>query len=181
MKFGNNSARKGARRCSVYQSPWEKYHITPSSTISLFADDIALYRCIRSPADYIVLQSDITAITMTLELEGRLKLHANKCCCMFISRKQIHSATPPPLYIRADSHLQQVDSVKYLGVILTSDLTWTKHITRICSKTCKLTGMLYRRFHLCDPQVMLRLYKAFIRPHFKYMLHRCGIRTSLET
>ena len=25
-KFGNNSARKGARRCSVYQSPWEKYH-----------------------------------------------------------------------------------------------------------------------------------------------------------
>ena len=95
-------------------------------------------------------------------------MHANKCCCMFISRKQIHSATPPPLYIRADSHLQQVDSVKYLGVILTSDLTWTKHITRICSKTCKLTGMLYRCFHLCDPQVMLRLYKAFIRPHFKY-------------
>ena len=121
--------------------------ISPSSTISLFADDIALYRCIHSPADYIVLQSDITAITMTIESQGHLKLHADKCCCMFISRKRIHSATPPPLYLRADSQLQQMDSVKYLGVILTSDLTWTEHITRICSKTRKLIGMLYRRFH----------------------------------
>ena len=44
----------------------------------------------------------------------------------------------------------------------------TEHITRICSKVRKLTGMLYRRFHHCDPQLMLRLYKAFIRPHFEY-------------
>ena len=142
--------------------------ISPSSTISLFADDIALYRHIQSPADYTVLQSDITAITLSIESDGHLKLHADKCCCMFISRKRTHSVTPPPLYIRANSQLQQVDSVKYLGVILTSDLTWTEHITRICSKVRKLTGMLYRRFHHCDPQLMLRLYKAFIRPHFEY-------------
>ena len=142
--------------------------ISPSSTISLFADDIALYRCIRSPADYTVLQSDITAITMSIEIDGHLKLHDEKCCCMFISRKRTHSATPPLLYIRASSPIHQVDSVKYLGVILTSDLTWTKHITLICSKVRKLTGMLYRRFFHCDPQLMLRLYKAFIRPHFEY-------------
>ena len=54
-------------------------------------------------------------------------------------------------------------------MILTSDLTWTEHITRICSKARKLTGLLYRRFHHCDPQLMLRLYKAFIRPHFEYV------------
>ena len=100
--------------------------ISPSGTIAFFADDIALYRCIRSPADYTVLQSDITAIAMSIESDGHLKLHADKCCCMLISCKQIHSATPPPLYIRADSQLQQVDSVKYLGVIMTSDLTWTR-------------------------------------------------------
>ena len=141
--------------------------ISPSSAISLFADDIALIRCIRSPADYTVLQSDITAITISIESEGHLKLHADKSCCMFVSRKRIHSTTPPPLYIREDSQLQQVDWVKYLGVILTSDLTWTEHITRICFKARKLTGLLYRRFYHCDPQLMLRLYKAFIRPHFE--------------
>ena len=40
-----------------------------------------------------------------------------------LSHKHTHSAPPPHLhYIRATSQLQ-VDSVKYLGVILTSDLT----------------------------------------------------------
>ena len=38
--------------------------ISPSSSISLYADDIALYRSISSPSDYVVLQADITAITM---------------------------------------------------------------------------------------------------------------------
>ena len=142
--------------------------VSPTSTISLFADDIALYRCICSSADYIVLQSDITTITMWIECDRHLKLCAGKCCCMLISRKWTHSISPPPLYIRAGSQLQQVDSIKYLGVILSSDLTWSEHITRICNKARKLTGLLYRRFHHCNPQLILRLYKAFIHPHFEY-------------
>ena len=28
--------------------------------------------------------------------------------------------------------------------------------------------MMYRRFFHCDPQLMLRLYKAFLRPHLEY-------------
>ena len=105
---------------------------------------------------------------MLIEIDGNLNLHDEKCWCIFVSRKWIHSATPPPLYIRAGSQIQRVDYVKYLGVILTSDLTWTKHITIICSKVWKLTGMMYRRFFHCDPQLMLRLYKAFLRPHLEY-------------
>ena len=38
--------------------------ISPSSKLALFADDIALYRSISSPIDYVVLQSDITAISV---------------------------------------------------------------------------------------------------------------------
>lgn len=142
--------------------------VSISTSISLFADDIALYRCIRSPADYVVLQSDITAIAMWIEGEKHLQLHANKCCCMFVSRKRGHSVTPPPLYVRAGSQLELVDSVKYLGVILTSDLTWSQHITKICAKTRRLTGLLYRRFYHCNPQLMLILYKSLVRPHFEY-------------
>ena len=87
---------------------------------------------------------------------------------MFVSCKWIHSATPPPLYIIAGFQIQKVDSVKYLGVNLTSDRTLTKHITMICPKVRKLTGMLYRRFFHCDPQLMLQLYKAFLHPHLEY-------------
>ena len=39
-------------------------HISPSSKFALVADDIALYRSISSSNDYIILQSDITAISI---------------------------------------------------------------------------------------------------------------------
>ena len=142
--------------------------ISPTSTISLFADDIALYHTIRSPADYVVLQADITAITMWIEDEKHLKLNADKCCLMFISRKHTLALSPPPLFIHGDSQLQQVGSVKYLGVLLTSDLTWSQHVDKVCSKTRKLTGLFYRRFCCCNPDLMLQLYKSLIHPHLEY-------------
>ena len=36
-------------------------HVSASSKLALFADDMALYRCISSPADYTILQHDITS------------------------------------------------------------------------------------------------------------------------
>ena len=41
--------------------------ISPSSSISFYADDIALYRSIRSSADYTLLQAYITANVTSVE------------------------------------------------------------------------------------------------------------------
>ena len=70
--------------------------VTPSSTISLLADDIALYRSIQSPANYNVLQPDITAISVRIESNRHLKLNTDKCChnIMLVSRKRTNSITP---------------------------------------------------------------------------------------
>ena len=144
--------------------------VSPSSSISLYADDIALYRSISSPADFVILQADITAIATWVEEERHLKLHADKCHLMLISRKRTCSITPPPLFVKADTPLQQVNSVKYLGVLLTSDLSWNEHITSICSKTRKLIGLLYRRFHHCSPELLIR--HLFV--HNLSILHKSG-------
>lgn len=141
--------------------------VSPSSKLALFADDIALYRSITSPADYVVLQSDITSISVWV-LENWLTLHANKCCYMLITRKRLHSIPPPQLYVNQDTQLSRVNSVKYLGIHLTTDMLWATHITNICAKTRKLIGLMYRQFHLCKPETALLLYKTFIRPHMEY-------------
>ena len=112
--------------------------ISSSSSISRYADDIALYRSITSPADYVVLQADIKAIATWVEEERHLKLHADKYHFMLISRKRTCSIAPPALFAKAGTPLQQVNSAKYLGALLTSDLSWTEHIARICSKTKKI-------------------------------------------
>ena len=57
----------------------------------------------------------------------------------------------------------------YLGVILSSDISWSNHISAICSKARKLIGVLYRKFyHHSEPQTLLRLYQSLIRPHLEY-------------
>ena len=92
--------------------------ISPSSSISLFADDIALYRCIRSPADYTILQADITNIAILVEDKLHLKFNTDKCGVLIISRKRSLSVTPQSLFIpKASNPLKQVNSVKYLGVL----------------------------------------------------------------
>ena len=116
--------------------------ISPSSSISLYADDIALYCSIHSPADYPLLQADITAIVNYVEEVKQLKFNTSKCSVMLISRRHSRSIALPPLFIKAGVAVEQVDSVKYLGILLTSDLTWNDHISRICNKTRKLIGLM---------------------------------------
>ena len=53
---------------------------------------------------------------------------------------------PPGELLLGDCALEQVYSYCYLGILLTSTLTWKNHVEQICTKTQKLAGMLYGQF-----------------------------------
>ena len=53
--------------------------VSDGSNAVLFADDIALYRVLTSPDDYVQVQSDINSIADGIE-EYHLTLHSGKCC-----------------------------------------------------------------------------------------------------
>ena len=57
----------------------------------LFADDMALYRTIRSTADFSVLQCDISSLSVWIR-ENFLSLQPTKCHAMVLTRKSL----PPP-------------------------------------------------------------------------------------
>ena len=108
------------------------HRISSSSKMNLFADDIALYRIIRSSNDYSILQADINAVNDCLT--GKfLTLNPCKCSHLFISRKRTYSIFPPSLTLNGYK-LACVTSYKYLGVLITSDLMWSTHITKVCNK-----------------------------------------------
>ena len=97
-----------------------------------------------------------------------LSLNEAKCKFMFISRKKACSIPPPDLTLR-NCVLQWVVHYKYLGVTLTSDLSWKTHIQLISNKARKQVGILYRKFSpYTQPSTMLSLYKAFVRPILEY-------------
>ena len=54
----------------------------------MFADDIALYRAIGSPLDFILLQLDVDVICNWIAL-NYLKLNILKCCYMIFTQKEI--------------------------------------------------------------------------------------------
>ena len=70
--------------------------------------------------------------------------------------------------VNQDTQLSRVNSVKYLGIHLTTDMSWATHITNISGKTRKLIGLMYCQFHLHKPETALVLYKTFIQPHMEY-------------
>ena len=128
----------------------------------MFADDIALYRIIRTTSDYLLLQRDVHSVLGCIKSK-RLQFNAKKCKVMLITR---NSLPPPPII---GTELQRVHSYRYLGVTLTSNLSWTPHITECCNKTRRLIGLLYRRFHQhLSSSTLIKLYCSFIRPHLEY-------------
>ena len=141
--------------------------VSLESYMLLFADDIALYRCIKSSVDYWKLQLDITALVDWIS-RHYLSLQPSKCSYMLITRKKACSIPPPILYV-SGTPLQLVSSVRYLGIQLNCDLSWSPHISNLCTKARQLVGLLYHRFykHASTP-TLLQLYKAFIRPHLEY-------------
>ena len=142
-------------------------HISPGSRLSLFADDMTLFRTISTIDDYWILQCDVTAVASWIE-DHNLSLQPAKCCSMVISRKR-SCALPPPTIFVGDWPLAKVSSVKYLGVHINSDLSWSTHINNLCCRARRLTGLLYRQFYNnADTKTLLQLYKTFIRPHLEY-------------
>ena len=88
---------------------------------------------------------------------------------MFISYRPASFLSSLPSLFLSGAPLQLVSEFKYLGVTLTSSLSWTTHISSVCAKSRRLLGLLYRRFYtFSDSPSLLKLYSSLIRPHLEY-------------
>ena len=90
---------------------------------------------------------------------------------MTISRKK-KPITPHCTLVLNNSTLEQVENYKYLGLLLTADLSWSSHISSICLKAWKILGLLYRWFYgNVSQDVLKQLYLSLVRPHLEYGCH----------
>ena len=115
-------------------------------TIVLYADDMVLYQLTYSYEDYWLLQQDINVIAMWIA-NNHLQFNTSKCKYMTISWKRAKEL-PPTINLNGIP-LDGVTEFKYLGILITADLSWTAHINMICTKARRLVGMLYRHVISC--------------------------------
>ena len=153
-------------------------------TLSLFADDLMLYRAIRSPIDFDALQVDINNLCTWTD-DNMLTFNETKCKYMLISRRKQPVQPTSPIMIK-ESHMERVHSYRYLGVWLTSTLSWSLHVAETCKKARRQLGFLYRKFYRnANNSTLLQLYLAYVRPHLEYAAavwdpHQQGHINSLE-
>ena len=66
--------------------------------------------------------------------------------------------------------MEVVWSYEYLGVVVSSGLSWSSHIQLVCMKATKISGLIYWNFakYTSDSSVILKMYKALVQPHLEY-------------
>ena len=135
-----------------------------SSTVHLFADDCILYRSIKTQQDATLLQHDLNSIAQW-ELTWQMKFNIDKCYTMQAGRTRHNIINT---YILHDHPLPITDSAKYLGITISNDLKWNKHISNITSKANSTHGILRRHPRLSSHTVKTHAYQALVRPHLEY-------------
>ena len=100
------------------------------SEIRLFADDCVCYREIKDEKDTMKLQRDIDRLGSWARKSG-MRFQPVKCNMMQLTRKRIKKIHAS--YTLEGTNLENVESITYLGVTITSDLRWNTHVSNVCT------------------------------------------------
>ena len=134
------------------------------SQARLFADDCLLFRQIDSLHDSNKLQEDLSALEKW-ESDWQMSFHPQKCTTIRVTRKKW------PLNTKYQLHghtLEVVEGGKYLGIHISSDLSWREHVRQTTAKATKSLGFLRRNLHSCPQNKRAQAYTTLIRPVLEY-------------
>jgi hypothetical protein len=142
--------------------------LSGGTKLVLYADDLLLVKNIQSEEEESDLQKDCDSIADFYKSE-LLQLNGNKTRVMIVSVSP-HGAAPlrNPLIVNG-SVVQQVDSLKYLGIHFDERMSFTKHTNIVASKARKMLGAVgskLRRWHM-QAQIK-KIFSCCIRPVLSY-------------
>ena len=75
---------------------------------------------------------------------------------------------PHPIMLE-EHEIECVQEFTYLGILLSSHLSWSKYINNECNKARRLLGLIFRRFGSTSScETLRKLYISYVRPHLEY-------------
>ena len=64
--------------------------------------------------------------------------------------------------------IQQVQSIKFLGVIIEDTLSWQTHIDSVCRKISQVTGIMYQLSKSAPKSMLVSIFNALIQSNLSY-------------
>jgi hypothetical protein len=125
------------------------------SKVRLFADDTAIYLTLTSKNQSKVLQNDLCTLEKW-SYDWDMEFNPSKCQVIHVTRS------------KTGIQLDSTSSARYLGVDITSDLTWDTHINRVTQKANCSLGFLRRNIKTHSEPLKATAYKMLVRPLLEY-------------
>ena len=135
---------------------------------SLYADDTVIHYYGSSSQELTdKLNQDLLVVAKWLN-KHKLTLNLDKTKCMLIgSNRKLESKVALTESI-FDNFVNDVTCFKYLGILISSDFTWTNHVEYMAGKINQRLGLLRRIKHLLPFRARILFYKSLVMPLFKY-------------
>ena len=139
--------------------------VSNSSKILLYADDTKCYKNINSVGDCLDLQADLELLH-EWSCKWQMKFNAKKCKVLTVTRRKY----PVNFHYNLNGQiLEKVTNIRDLGVIVDSDLSWTKHVTSIVAKANQISYLVKRSVGYNAPvNVKKQLYLSLVRSNTEY-------------
>lgn len=134
------------------------------SQVRLFADDTAIYLTINSLADSLTLQQDLDKMQVW-EKAWDMEFNPSKCQVLHITKNK--HVIKNKYYLHGQA-LEPVTHAKYLGLDLSTELSFNTHITRITTNANKSLGFIKRNISTNNQKVKELAYKTLVRPQVEY-------------
>ena len=140
---------------------------TDTLDLCLFADDSNLFFCHKNLLSLeSIINSELSYVKNWLNT-NKLSLNIGKSNFVLFHPPQKKVNTSVKLYIN-DIPLEEKSHVKYLGIMLDTNLNWKSHVHYISKKVKRSIGFLSKiRYHV-NLDVLTNLYYALIYPFLIY-------------
>ena len=132
-----------------------------------------MYTTVSFYQDCVNLQDDLAHI-YDWSLTWQLKLNPSKCEALNITNK--HSPISYT-YTIGSASVAWCNVVKYLGIVITSNLKWNDHCKHNVQRSTQSLNRIRRTMYGCTEKAKTLAYLALVRSHLEY----CNVVWTLHT
>ena len=123
----------------IYINGLTELSFSPLTHIILYADDIFILSLFLIHLIYLPFNQTWIQFLLGFLLTFSKSIPQNLSTFSFLTN-------PFPSFSVSQSPLERVSSFRYLGILFSSSLLWSPHISFLCNKSHKILSLLFRHF-----------------------------------
>ena len=141
-------------------------NLSQKTQASSCADDTRIWRGVRRLEECQELQNDLQSVYNWADI---INMMFNSDKFEWIRYSLSSEQAPFYQYLSPDhSSIKQTESLKDLGVMLSSDLSFDLHIEKVVCTASQMVGWALRTFRNRGSYIMLTVFKSLVQPHLDY-------------